>query len=95
MQPRLIDYKLIQKELNFKPDIVEIPPPPKKKLLIKHVPKESESIFTFNLFINVVGLLSIFIGLYILNYRKIHKHRNKQEYEYKVSEFAKRVEDIV
>ena len=100
MQPRLIDYKLIQKELNpTKSNIIKSYPvkvdPPKKKLLIKHIPKESSSIFTFNFFINIVGLLSIFIGLYILNYRKVHKNRNKEEYEYRVNELAKRVEDIV
>lgn len=92
MQPSLIDYKLIQKELNLKPNNIE---PPKKKLLITHVPKKSNSIFTFNFFINLVGILSIFIGLYILNHRKINKTENKKEYENKINELAKRVNTIV
>ena len=92
MYPILIDYKLIEKEINLKPKVKAIPL--NKEVLINDKSTVDGGIFTFNFFINIFGILSIFIGLYILNYRKIHKERNREEYEYKVKNLFRKVNDM-
>jgi len=95
--PRLIDYNLIKKELKLGVKSSEINN--YKKISIKEPSikpiQDSESIFTFNFILNIMGLLIIFIGIYILNYRKNNKDRIKEESDKNINDLFKQVHGIV
>jgi hypothetical protein len=85
MKPILVDPSILDKlkypKVIEPPPIVK-PPPVKEKIILQPIRQTSG----FAVFINILGLIILFIGGYVLYDRKIHKKENIKRHEQKIIE---------
>ena len=88
MKPQLIDPSIIQKmESKGKKKIVKPPVTLKQS-------NNNESFFNLSFLLNILAIIVLFIGIYILHYRKSIKLNKEKEDLNKKEEYKKKINEL-